>query len=114
MSTAAKRAPDYDLKDAALLDLLDKHHEELRFAKFSPEIGKLEFPKSSSSPVLMQSSSSAIAFNLGLALKEAFLETYGDESIGRSTKPGVKKGLGKPCLPFAKPYVQSKLIDRLL
>lgn len=45
MSTAAKRAPDYDLKDAALLDLLDKHHEELRFAKFSPEIGKL-YPQS--------------------------------------------------------------------
>ncbi|KAG7532056.1 hypothetical protein FFLO_03864 [Filobasidium floriforme] len=71
MSTA-KRAPEYDLKDAALVDLLDKHHAELRFAKFSPEI----------------------AFNLGLALKEAFLETYGDESIGRSAKPGVKKGLG--------------------
>ena len=37
----------------------------------------------------------AAAFNLGLALREAFLETYGDESIGRSAKPGVKKGLGK-------------------
>jgi hypothetical protein len=36
-----------------------------------------------------------IAFNLGLALKEAFLETYGDESIGRSAKAGVKIGLGK-------------------
>ena len=39
MSTA-KRAPEYDLKDAALVDLLDKHHAELRFAKFSPEIGR--------------------------------------------------------------------------
>lgn len=39
MSTA-KRAPEYDLKDAALVDLLDKHHAELRFAKFSPEIGE--------------------------------------------------------------------------
>ena len=44
MSAVAKRAPDYDLKDAALLDLLDKHHEELRFAKFSPDVGEPSVP----------------------------------------------------------------------
>jgi hypothetical protein len=36
-----------------------------------------------------------LAFNLGLALREAFAETYGDEANGRSAKPGVKAGLGK-------------------
>ena len=46
----------------------------------------------------------AAAFNLGLALREAFLETYGDESIGRSAKPGVKKGLGKR---FARRFARS-------
>ena len=39
MSSFGKRATDFDLKDPALLDLLDQHHEQLRFAKFSPEIG---------------------------------------------------------------------------
>jgi hypothetical protein len=96
MSSAVKRAPDYDLKDAALVDLLDKHHAELRFAKFSPDIGKLPLSRNDDGIIGPDRTlkPNQIAFNLGVALREAFLETYGDESIGRSAKPGVKKGLG--------------------
>lgn len=42
MSSFGKRATDFDLKDPALVDLLDKHHEQLRFTKFSPEIGRIQ------------------------------------------------------------------------
>lgn len=34
-----KKTTDFGLSDPALLDLLDAHHAELRFNKFSPEIG---------------------------------------------------------------------------
>lgn len=69
----ATKATDYDLLDGRILELLDEHHAKLRFAKFSPDIG----------------------FQLGLALREAFLAKYGDESIGRSAQEGVKPGLGE-------------------
>ncbi|KAJ9107575.1 hypothetical protein QFC21_001034 [Naganishia friedmannii] len=65
-----KKTTDFGLSDPALLDLLDAHHAELRFNKFSPEI----------------------AFQLGLALREEFLAKYGDET--RPAAEGVTAGLG--------------------
>lgn len=38
MST--RKGSDYDLKDPKLVEYLDKNHAELRFAKFSPDIGE--------------------------------------------------------------------------
>jgi hypothetical protein len=44
MSTEqTKRGVDYDLKDPAILGYLDKNHAELRFAKFSGDIGSSSF-----------------------------------------------------------------------
>lgn len=67
------KAPEHALTSPALLDLLDAHHAQLRFPRFSP----------------------GIAFRLGLALREEFFAKYGDEEEGREPQEGVKKGLGE-------------------
>jgi hypothetical protein len=67
------KAPDHSLTSPALLDLLDAHHAQLRFPRFSPNV----------------------AFQLGLALREEFFARYGDEEEGREAAEGVKKGLGE-------------------
>jgi hypothetical protein len=81
MSTA-KRAPEYDLKDAALVDLLDKHHAELRFAKFSPEIGRSAYvhfyqPKG----------------EYGLLINRLDFGSVYPESISVQPRPGAKRSL---------------------